>query len=115
MSPNTLPSVEDFTAWLTSAPPGDKFIYHVGDLFADRQFFISRLGTEGRSQLSILADAAYRAARTNQVMLVQRRLGPSEWEYIAVKRAPMGYGKRPTTKPELRIIRSPEELLEVLA
>lgn len=57
----------------------EKMIYHVGDLQYDR----SQKTLEGR-QAAKLAREIWRRYIAGEVTLVQKRLGPSRWEYHAI-------------------------------
>jgi hypothetical protein len=69
----------DFLAWLGQAMPGERLIYHRGQLALDRL---------ARSQqvLSRLADRAHWAAARGFVHLVQRRHGTDDFSYLAIAR-----------------------------
>lgn len=88
MALRTAPHITDieFCAWLAQAERGDRLTYHVGYLAIDRLAVLSPLGDQGGKQLSILADCAWRAAESGLCHLVQRRLGPDRFAYVAVAR-----------------------------
>lgn len=69
----------ELQALLSSARRGDAIVYHTGFLLNDRQ--------KG-SQLEATADAAWAEHLAGRCTLVQRRLGPSSYEYIAIKLDP---------------------------
>jgi len=72
-------------AWLQQARVGDVFEYHRGLLTADR----GPLASEAtRDALDQLADRAYRLAAEGRVHLLQRRLAPGAFSYLAVARSP---------------------------
>jgi len=73
----------DFQTRLVHATAGERIIYHTGDLMFAR---------ERGSQLDATANAAWDAHLAGECLLVQRRVGPSTWEYIAI-RTPAGYPK----------------------
>jgi hypothetical protein len=73
-----------FNRWLFRVRPGDQLEYHRGHLVWDRRPTSILAGKE-RRQLGRLADAALRAAEDGLVHLVQRRNGPFDFSYIAIK------------------------------
>lgn len=73
----------DFQTRLVHANAGERITYHIGDLMFDR--------TPG-SQLDATASAAWDAHLAGDCLLVQKRIGPNTWEYIAI-RTPVGYPK----------------------
>lgn len=91
--------INDFRIWLSQAHPGERFTYYTGDLYHDRQRESGVLPIPERILLSQLADEVYRAARTDQILLVQRRVGPSNFEYMAVRRRPP---HRKKSQPNIR-------------
>lgn len=72
-------------AWLHQARAGDVFEYHRGLLIADRGPLASE---PARTSVDRLADRAYRLAAEGRVHLVQRRLAPGAFSYLAVARTP---------------------------
>ena len=75
-----------FCAWIGQAMPGDRLEYHRGFLGIDSTSGISMLPEPERSQLNALAKAAYRAFEAGFIDLVQERIGPDHFAYIAVAR-----------------------------
>ena len=73
-----------FRAWLARANPGERLEYHRGYLTVDRSPG-SRLAEHDRRAVTELAGAAREAAETDQVHLVQRRNGPADFSYLAIK------------------------------
>lgn len=73
-----------FCAWVGLALPGDTIVYHRGFLALDREDGSS--GHPEATQLRRLADRARWAAEAGLVHLVQRRLGPDRFAYLAVAR-----------------------------
>lgn len=65
--------------------PGEKFVYHVGDLASDRV---------GNPHLNQTAETMLDLYQRNEVELVQRRLGFGEYEYIAVRKKKTGLVQR---------------------
>lgn len=75
----------EFCAWVTQAEPGDAIEYHRGALALDRlrSMTLSRPECE---RVDRLADRAFVAAGQGLVHLVQERLGPDRFAYIAIAR-----------------------------
>lgn len=80
-------SETDFCEWLQVATPGETIAYHRGFLVVDTNATTSRLCHHERLKLLSLAALAYRAAEQGAVHLLQRRIGPDQFSYIAVRRA----------------------------
>jgi hypothetical protein len=74
----------EFRAWLARAKPGEQIEYHLGLLTWDRSP-ASGLAEGDRRALGKIADAVFQAAEQGQVHLVQRRRGPFEFSYLAIK------------------------------
>jgi hypothetical protein len=74
----------EFCVWVGQALPGDRIEYHRGFLALDRED--SRSGHPDAAQLRRLADRARWAAEAGLVHLVQRRLGPDRFAYLAISR-----------------------------
>lgn len=66
----------DFQTRLALANAGERITYHTGDLMFDR--------VRG-SQLDVTASAAWDAHLAGECLLVQKRIGPNVWEYIAIR------------------------------
>src|SRR5262245_37222781 len=75
----------DFCKWLGQAAPGDVLVYHRGFLAADTDPHGSKLPERARRELARLARRAYWASELDRVHLVQRRRGPGDFIYVAVK------------------------------
>lgn len=60
---------------------GKEYVYHTGFLACDR----TRAGEQGVKALAA-AKSAYKAYQSGLVYLVQRKLGPYKFQYIAVRR-----------------------------
>jgi hypothetical protein len=73
-----------FFAWLERAEPGQRLAYHRGLLLRDRAPE-SKLTKGERRAVAQIADAVFEAAEQGRVLLVQRRHGPSDFSYLAVK------------------------------
>ena len=77
-------------AWIAQAEPGEVLVYHRGFLAVDATSVISKLPADRQRTLQLVAAAARRAAEQNLVHLVQSRLGPDAFAYIAVARPKPG-------------------------
>jgi hypothetical protein len=75
---------DDLRAWLRTARPGDRFVYHRGFLVVDRGAN-SPLRERERRRLDALATAALAAASAGLVHLLQKRLNVGTFDYLAVK------------------------------
>ena len=75
-----------FCAWLVVAPPGERLVYHRGFLAVDAAGLVSSLSPERQRALRDVAAAALRAAEQGLVHLVQVRIGPHRFAYLAVAR-----------------------------
>ena len=84
-APRALTDLE-FCVWIGQASPGDQLEYHTGFLSIDATTVISRLPEPDRRRLVTLAAAARGAFEASLVHLVQKRLGPNLFAYIAVAR-----------------------------
>ena len=73
-----------FWSWLARAEPGAVLEYHRGLLFLDRSP-ASELSEDERRTVAKIADAAVGAAENRLVHLVQRRNGPFDFSYVAIK------------------------------
>jgi hypothetical protein len=76
----------DLYAWIAQAEAGDALIYHRGFLVVDADKSVSTLSAQRRLALRSLGDAAFRAAQQGLVHLVQERMGPDQFAYIAFAR-----------------------------
>lgn len=76
----------EFCAWVAQAMPGDRIEYHRGYLALDTFAAISKLGQNERVELGHLAERAFWAAENGLVHLVQERVGPDQFAYIAIAR-----------------------------
>jgi len=76
--------VDAFRAWLQRAEPGACLEYHRGLLSLDRSPE-SDLPEARRRTLSRVANLALEAADRGRVHLVQRRNGPFDFSYLAIK------------------------------
>ena len=77
----------EFEAHLKTAPCGAWITYHLGHLWWER---------DKDRELAALGDSVFKAYQSKAALLVQRRLGPGRFEYIAVKRSPPHYPHKAT-------------------
>jgi hypothetical protein len=75
-----------FCAWVAQAEPGETLVYHRGFLAVDATGVVSKLLSDQQRGLRLVAAAALRAAEQDLVHLVQARIGPDQFAYIAVAR-----------------------------
>jgi uncharacterized protein YfaQ (DUF2300 family) len=75
-----------FCAWIAQAEPGETLVYHRGFLAVDATAVLSKLPADRQRALRQVAAAALRAAEQNLVHLVQARIGPDQFAYIAIAR-----------------------------
>jgi hypothetical protein len=78
------PSRVALYGWLQRARAGEQLEYHRGLLTWDRSP-ASDLADPDRRALAEVADAVFRAAEDGGVHLVQRRRGPFDFSYLAIK------------------------------
>lgn len=74
-----------FVDWLVGAKAGDTLAYYRGHLAYDRDPQQSKLGEFRRLKLTHLADRAMDCCERKQVLLVQRRVGAGDWNYLAIR------------------------------
>jgi hypothetical protein len=83
-----LPATDaDICAWIGQATPGEWLEYHRGFLGVDTSEEVSSLPLPDRVRLRALAAAARRAFEMRLVHLVQVRLGPDRFAYVAIARS----------------------------
>ncbi len=82
------PAVSEITliAWVDVAEPGARLVYHRGFLVVDTTPNVSTLGIPALENLRATANAAYRLSGLGRVHLVQERLGPDHFAYLAIAR-----------------------------
>ncbi|MEP9390582.1 hypothetical protein [Mesorhizobium sp. KR9-304] len=79
-------SCPEFDAWVRGATPGSTLEYHLGNLAVDADPELSEFPEPQRQQLCDLRDQAFSAAAAATVDLVQRRIGPNNFSYLAIAR-----------------------------
>ena len=84
-APHPISEIE-FCGWVGQAVPGDRLEYHRGFLVLDAFPVISKLADPDRKRLSLLGTRAFWAAEAGLVHLVQVRIGPDHFAYIAIAR-----------------------------
>lgn len=72
--------------WYATAKKGDAYVYHRGFIAVDRDREMARR-PELCGEVAYAADFAKRLAESNVACLIQRRVGPSKFDYIIVKKA----------------------------
>lgn len=104
-----LPAAALFSTWLAPAVPGARLEYHQGFLAVDRSP-ASGLAEDERREVTKLADTVLKAAQRGRVNLVQRRNGPADFSYFAIKAGSSAQPAEPsaedaasTTDPDLRL------------
>ncbi|WP_300584499.1 hypothetical protein [Marivita sp.] len=75
-----------FCAWVAQAIPGDRLEYHRGYLAVDADKVTSDLDPNARAELACLRDRAFWSETAGLVHLVQQRLGPDCFAYLAIAR-----------------------------
>jgi hypothetical protein len=76
----------EFAGWVGAAAPGDRLEYHRGFLAVDLILPFSGQSDPERAALRRLALRAWWASEQRLVHLVQERLGPDRFAYIAIAR-----------------------------
>jgi hypothetical protein len=91
----------EFSRWLAAAEAGAVRHYHEGFLVLDCARGSTRLSAVERKELAAVARLAWWASEQRVVHLVQRRLGPNRFAYLAIMRkttpklSPRGRHARP--------------------
>jgi hypothetical protein len=71
--------------WIANAVPGAVMIYYRGHLAYDRMPSTGVFANPDRKRLIAVAKRAMQAAEDGLIHLVQRRHGPQDYSYIAIK------------------------------
>jgi len=91
-SPTTTPKITHplseiaFCAWVGQADPGDRLEYYRGFLAHETFAMASNLTGKDQAELRKLANRAFWAFEAGLVHLVQERIGPDLFAYIAIAR-----------------------------
>ena len=84
--PSALPiREEDFCRWVGQAEPSDRLEYYRGYVAVDRAKGGSDLGDRKRRELAAIADRALALAQEGRLLVVQKRHGPGDYSYYAIK------------------------------
>ena len=82
----------EFAFWLENSSPTSQVIYHYGSLTGDRAGKLASKGeivkqpaTAYSQAVDYVALAAWQAMRDHYVVLTQRRVNESEFEYLATR------------------------------
>lgn len=78
-------SEANLTRWLETAWPGERFVYHVGHLAADRAAECSQLRETDREQLQAMARLVMAGVGMGWLIPLQRRRDDGHIEYLAVR------------------------------
>jgi len=81
--------LNDVAVWFQAAKPGDKLVYHTGNLAYDRHIDPQMLPAVIEAKRSLGAAARFLLTRyeAREVHLVQRRVAKDVCDYIAVRAA----------------------------
>ena len=101
LTPKDVMNDVDLCVWVADARPGDSITYYTGHLSRDRLSHNEGYSEALRRKIGDLGNAAWMLGAENWVHLLQRRVAPGCWDYIAVRKADM-----PKLKPVHRIIQS---------
>jgi len=99
--PRVLSSVAEFRGWFARTGGCPWFEYHRGLLIWDRSPQ-SELPDDDRRMLGKIANAVFQAAEQGRVHLVQRRRGPFDFSYLAI-RASRKASAAPAASPQLPV------------
>ena len=75
---------QDLVRWLSSAQPGEQFVYHRGFLVIDMSSSVSSLSPPQREMVQQVASRMADLAARGLVQIVQRRHGDGDCSYIAI-------------------------------
>ena len=85
-----LDRITQFDRWFRSAKAGSAFIYHEGYLPVDKAHSVFMHGSwwqQPRGEVDVIAATAWLEYLNGKLELVQRRVAPQHFQYIAVKRS----------------------------
>lgn len=78
--------IVNFKAWYTNALRGKKYTYHVGYLARDREAKPRDAAEKAYyEEIGAVANYVFRMYEEGRITLVQKRLEPMRFEYIAIK------------------------------
>lgn len=86
---NEHPDHKSFRAWLRYGPVGSRYLYHQGFLAADRETHSIGEGVltiRTVEPLNSIAGTAMTLAEKGALHLLQHKIGPGMYQYIAQKR-----------------------------
>jgi hypothetical protein len=95
-----------FTDWLVDAKPGARTIYYRGHLAHDRTTSAAIHDRQARNELSVLSSRVMLACEQGLVHLVQKKLGPEDFLYFAVRASKRGASAQAARIPLGRIARA---------
>ncbi len=82
----------EFAFWLKNSSPRSQVIYHYGSLARDRAGklvyegeIVKQIPTAYSQAVDYVASAAWQATRHHYVLLTQRRVNESSFEYLATR------------------------------
>lgn len=85
-------------AWVDVAEPGARLAYHRRFLALDMTPTLSTFARSEMERLRATADTAYRLSELGRVHLVQERLGPDRFAYLAIVRPRQGTARPAAVK-----------------
>lgn len=80
--------------WLRTAQPGERFLYHIGHLAADRERGSTALTDPQREALCRLADRVLTLVTDDTLTAAQRRRADGHMAYLAIKTSDRKAGRR---------------------
>ena len=99
LAPFAIPlDVTGFCDWLADAESGSAIAYYRGHLVFDRLPEKSGLSIQKRHALAAVADRVMTAAANGFCFPLQRRLGPNDWLYLAVRASRLRSAPRPALR-----------------
>jgi hypothetical protein len=105
--PSLVRNETDLCDRLAQAMPGGVIAYHLGMLARDRAPTCQLLPERRRLDLNAIADRVLQLAAAGRVHLLQRRIGPDRFAYLAIVRS----RPRPRTVRTRMAITAPRALL----
>lgn len=77
-----------FVDWLIDAKPGERVVYYRGHLAHDRAPSAQAMDSRSRTVVHTVASRVMASTAKGLVLPVQKRIGPGDFLYIAVKALP---------------------------